>query len=278
MPDFRRHSGLETNTEDQDGSEANQRRGPIGVTPRGDRVHAAFLEPLGQQRDQASRKNDAQCVESGAEADHAAPGSLDRVVVLNRGGHGRGGRDAYSKNNPEIPEMSDFGRPGIQGIAQAEQSDAQHDDRSPADAVGQHPEWPDQDQADDFRDPGKLARDHAGNILIRDSKVLGEDVGLGEVHVRHHPDADQGCVHVDPEVGDAHSRCELDLPYARAGAAVNAVHRKAAVQRRIRSRAQPRRTPASSCPAPPPRQLRQIRTAPPARRLSAETAPTVLLR
>ena len=121
--------------------------------------------------------------------------------------------------------MGDFSRPGVKGVAQTQQPDAQHDDRPPADPVGQHPGGPDQKQAHDLRNPGKPAGNHAGNALVRDSKMLGEDVGLGKVHVRHHPDADQGCVHVGPEMPDPHARCELDLPYARAGAAVNVDHR-----------------------------------------------------
>ena len=174
--------------------------------------------------------------------------------------------------------MSDFRGPGIQGVTQSDQPDAQHDDRPAANAVGQHAERPDQQQGDDFRHPRELPGNGPGDILISNPEVLGEDVGLGEVHVRHHPDADQRCVHVGPEVGDAHSRRELDPPYARAGAAINVGHRKVVVFRWIRNCAQPRRMPASSRPAQPPRWLWPPRSARPARRLSAGTAPRALPR
>ena len=121
--------------------------------------------------------------------------------------------------------MNDFRGPGIQAVAESDQADAQHDDRPAADAVGQHPAGPDQQQCDDLGHPGELPGDGPGNVLVRYTEMLGEDVRLGKVHVRHHPDADQGCVHIGPEMPDRHARCELDLPYARAGAAINIDHR-----------------------------------------------------
>ena len=121
--------------------------------------------------------------------------------------------------------MNDFRGPGIQGVAESNQPDAQHDDRAAADSVGQHAEGPDQQQDDEFGHPRKLPGNGPGKVRVRNPDMLGEDVGLGKVHVRHHPDADQGCVHVSPEMPDRHARFELDLPYARAGAAVNVDHR-----------------------------------------------------
>ena len=114
--------------------------------------------------------------------------------------------------------MGNFGGPGIEGVGQADHADTEHDDRAASDAVGQHAEGPDQQKAHDLGDPGQPAADITGLIRVGDSQVLDENIGLGEVHVRHHPDADQGRVHVGPEVHYAHTRRQLDISYATAHA------------------------------------------------------------
>ena len=100
--------------------------------------------------------------------------------------------------------MGYFGGPGIEGVGQADQADTEHDHRAASDAVGQHAEGPNQQKNKDLGDPGQPAADRTGLVRADDSQMLDENVGLGEVHVRHHPDADQGCVHVGPEVRYAH--------------------------------------------------------------------------
>ena len=120
--------------------------------------------------------------------------------------------------------MGNFGGPGIEGVGQADHADTEHDDGAASDAVGQHAEGPDQQKAHDLGDPGQPAADITGLISADDSQMLEENVGLGEVHVRHHPDADQGRVHVGPEVHGPHARRELYAAQAPAGALLNDVH------------------------------------------------------
>ena len=220
-----RHSALEAEAENKNGNEAHQGCRAIGVAARGNGIQAGVLKPFGQGRNQTRCEDDTQGVERRTESDHAPARGFRRIVVLDRGGHGCNRRHAHAEDEPAVHQVNDFRGPGIHGVAESDQSDAQHDDRSPADAVGQHPAGPDQQQGDDLGHHGELPGNGPGNALVRDPNMLGEDVGLGKVHVRHHPDADQGCVHVGPEMPDRHTRCELDLPYARAGAAVNVDHR-----------------------------------------------------
>ena len=220
-----RHSTLEAEAENKNGDEAYQGCRPIGVAAGGNGIQAGVLQPFGQGRNQTRCEDDAQGVERRTESDHAPARGFHRIVVLDRGGHGCNRRYAHAEDDPEVHQMNDFRGPGIQGVAESDQSDAQHDDRSPADAVGQHPAGPDQQQGEDLGNPGESPGNGSGNPRVRNPEMLGEDVRLGEVHVRHHPDADQGGVHVGPEMPDRHARCELDLPYARAGAAVNVDHR-----------------------------------------------------
>ena len=109
--------------------------------------------------------------------------------------------------------MGNFGGPGIEAVGQADYADTEHDDRAASDAVGQHAEGPDQEQANDLGDQGEPAGNLA-DVPVGNSQMLNEDIGLGEVHVRHHPDADQGRVHVGPEVRYAHPGGQVYAPNA----------------------------------------------------------------
>jgi len=202
-----RHSALEAEAENKNGNEAHKGCRPIGVAAGGYGIQAGVLKPFGQGRNQTRCEDNAQGVERRTESDHASARGFRGIVVLDRGGHGCDRRHAHTEDDPEVHQMNDFRGPGIQGVAESDQADAQHDDRAAADAVGQHAEGPDQQQGDELGHPRELPGNGPGDAQVRDPKMLAEDVGLGEVHVRHHPDADQGCVHVGPEMPDRHARC-----------------------------------------------------------------------
>ena len=211
------HAALQAEAEYQQRHEAHNRGGAISVAARGHRLESCVLQPLGERRYQAGRKYDAQGVEGRTEADHAAARGLGGIVVLDRGRHRRRRRYADPEDHSHRHQLVDFRGPGIHRVAEPDHADAQHDDRAASYAVGQNAERPDQHQAHDFRNQRELAGDPARYARIGYSQVLDQNIGLGEVHVRDHPDADQGRVHVGPEVRYAHTRRQLDVSYAPAG-------------------------------------------------------------
>ncbi len=222
--DALRHSALQPDAEDRHGDQAQQRRSAVGVAAGDDRIHAGVLQPLGQRRDQAGCQHDSQRVERRAEAHHPAARGFDRVVVLYRGCHRCGCRHADPEEHPEILEVGHLARPGIKGVGESDQADSEHDDGASSDPVGEHAERPDQQQADELGNPRQTACHCSRPVLVGNAQVLGQDVRLGEIHVREHPDADQGRVHVGPEMHGAHAGRQFDFPDAPSCAAVRYRH------------------------------------------------------
>ena len=208
-----RHAAFQPEAEYQHRQEACQGRCAIGVTPGGDRLHARVLQPFGQGGYKPSGEYDAQGVKRRAEAHYASTRRFNRVIVLDRGRHCCRCGHPDAEDDPEIHQVRHFGGPGVQAIRQAQKANAENNHRAASDAVGQHAERPDQEQAHDLGDQGEPAGNLA-DVRGGNSQMLDEDIGLGEVHVRHHPDANQGCVHVGPEVRYAHPGGQTDAPDA----------------------------------------------------------------